>query len=58
MIKVNIIDGFKPVGRYKKKKQIILTHTSRNLDDYISSLKYRYNGDNKKLPHFIIDREG
>jgi len=58
MIKVNVIDGFKPVGRYKKKKQIILTHTSRNLKDYISSLKYRYNGDNKKLPHFIIGREG
>ena len=58
MLEVENIDGFNPVGRYKRKKQIILTHTSRNLKDYISSLKYRYNGENKKLPHYIIDREG
>ena len=58
MTLINTIDGFKPSGRYKRKRQIVLTHTSRNIIDYISSLKYRYNGDNKKLPHFIIDREG
>ena len=58
MALINTIDGFKPSGRYKRKRQIVLTHTSRNIIDYISSLKYRYNGDNKKLPHFLIDREG
>jgi N-acetyl-anhydromuramyl-L-alanine amidase AmpD len=58
MLKVNNIEGFKPVGRNKRKKQIVLTHTSRNIRDYISSLKYRYNGSNKKLPHYIIDRNG
>lgn len=58
MLKVNNIEGFKPVGRNKRKKQIILTHTSRNLKDYISSLKFRYNGNNKKLPHYLIDRDG
>lgn len=49
---------FKPVGKFKNKKQILLTHTTRNLKDYISSLKYRRNGDNKKLPHYLISREG
>ena len=58
MTLINTIGGFKPIGRYKRKKQIVLTHTSRNVVDYVSSLKYRYNGNNKKLPHFIIDREG
>jgi N-acetyl-anhydromuramyl-L-alanine amidase AmpD len=58
MIKVNEIEGFNPVGRYKNKKQIVLTHTSRKLTDYVFSLKYRYNGNNKKLPHYIIDLDG
>jgi len=49
---------FNPVGKFKNKKQILLTHTTRNLKDYISSLKYRRNGDNKKLPHYLISREG
>jgi len=58
MLEIKNIDGFTPVGKYKRKKQIILTHTSRNVKDYIKSLKYRYNGENQKLPHYIIDREG
>lgn len=58
MPKIEKIEGFKETGNYKNKKQIILTHTSRVLNDYISSLKYRYNGKNKKLPHYIIDRNG
>jgi len=58
MLKIDRIDGFKHRGNNKRKKQIILTHTSRNVKDYISSLKYRYNGKNMKLPHYIIDREG
>ena len=35
-----------------------MTHTSRNLRDYLSSLKFRYNGKFNKIPHYIIDREG
>jgi len=58
MPKIEKIEGFKESGKYKNKKQIILTHTSRVINDYISSLKYRYNGKNKKLPHYIIDRNG
>lgn len=58
MGELNIIEGFKPLGNYKRKKQIVLAHTSRNMLDYVNSLKYRYNGNNKKLPHYIIDRDG
>jgi hypothetical protein len=33
---------FKPLGKQKKKHQIILTHTSRNMGEYLMMLKYRY----------------
>jgi len=46
------------LGKQKKKKQIILTHTSRNINDYISSLKYRHNGKYDKVPNYIISRDG
>jgi N-acetyl-anhydromuramyl-L-alanine amidase AmpD len=49
---------FKPVGKQKKKHQIILTHTSRNLNDYLQSLKFRFNGGFKRIPNYIITREG
>jgi len=49
---------FKPTGKQKKKHQIILTHTSRNIDDYLQSLKIRLNGKYKKIPNYIITREG
>jgi len=49
---------FKPVGKQKKKHQIILTHTSRNINDYLQSLKFRFNGDFKRIPNYIITREG
>lgn len=41
-----------------KKSQIVLTHTSRTLFDYIVALKYRFNGKPIKLPHYIISRDG
>ena len=49
---------FKPTGKQKKKHQIILTHTARKLDDYLQSLKYRYNGSYHRIPNYIITREG
>ena len=42
----------------KKKKQIILTHSSRILDEYLASLKYRNNLNYSKIPHYIISRDG
>ena len=58
MIDIIKYGEFKPVGKQKKKHQIILTHTSRNINDYLQSLKFRYNGNFKKIPNYIITREG
>ena len=58
MIDIIKYGEFKPVGKQKKKHQIILTHTSRNINDYLQSLKFRFNGDFKRIPNYIITREG
>ena len=42
----------------KEKKQILLTHTSRNIIDYMVSLKLRYGGKPIKLPHYLVGRDG
>ena len=57
---MEIIDKFIPskLKVEKEKKQIVLTHTSRNLIDYMVSLKLRFNGDPMKLPHYLISRDG
>ena len=49
---------FKPLGKQKKKCQIILTHTSRNVENYLASLRYRYNGKFDKIPNYIIKKDG
>ena len=58
MIDIIKYGEFKPVGKQKKKHQIILTHTSRNINDYLQSLKFRFNGNFKRIPNYIITREG
>ena len=58
MIDIIKYGDFKPVGKQKKKHQIILTHTSRNLNDYLQSLKFRFNGGFKRIPNYIITRDG
>jgi N-acetyl-anhydromuramyl-L-alanine amidase AmpD len=58
MIDIIKYGDFKPVGKQKKKHQIILTHTSRNINDYLQSLKFRFNGNFKRIPNYIITREG
>lgn len=40
------------------KNQIILVHTSRKIEEYLTSLKYRHNGNYNKIPHYVISREG
>lgn len=49
---------FKPSGKQRKKKQIILIHTSRNINDYLVGLKYRHNGEYDKIPNYIVCRDG
>jgi N-acetyl-anhydromuramyl-L-alanine amidase AmpD len=46
------------VGIEQNKKQIILTHTSRNIEEYLTSLKYRHNKKYNKIPNYVISRDG
>jgi N-acetyl-anhydromuramyl-L-alanine amidase AmpD len=48
----------KVTGKQKKKKQIILTHTSRDVEEYLSMIKNRLNGSFNRSPHFIISKTG
>ena len=58
MVEIVKYGKFKPTGKQKKKNQIILTHTSRNINDYLHSLKFRYNGNFHRIPNYIITRDG
>jgi N-acetyl-anhydromuramyl-L-alanine amidase AmpD len=42
----------------KDKTKIVLTHTGRNVINYIQSLKYRNNKSYDKIPNFVISRDG
>jgi len=58
MIEIIKYGDFKPSGKQKKKRQIILTHTSRNVENYLASLRYRHNGKYKKIPNYVITKDG
>lgn len=58
MLKIEKYGNFKPLGKEKKKNQIILCHTSREVGEYLVSLKFRYNGWYNKIPNFIVRRNG
>jgi len=58
MMEIIKYGDFKPLGKQKKKSQIILTHTSRNVENYLASLRYRYNGKFDKIPNYIIKKDG
>ena len=58
MLKVEKYGNFKPLGKRVEKNQIILCHTSREVREYLTSLKFRYNGKYDKIPHFVITKKG
>ena len=41
-----------------RKTQIMIGHTSRNVEDYLKSLKIRHNGKYDRQPNFIISKDG
>lgn len=49
---------FRPLGKQKKKKQIILCHTSREVGEYLASLEFRYYSNYNKIPNYLVDRTG
>ena len=58
MIDIIKYGDFKPLGKQKKKSQIILTHTSRNVENYLASLRYRHNGKFSRIPNYVITKKG
>lgn len=58
MIHIQKYNQFKPVGKQKKKKQIILCHTSREVEEYLTSLDFRFNKKYDKIPNYIITKTG
>ena len=58
MIKTSKFGDFKPTGKNEEKKQIVLCHSSRELDKYLNSLQYRFNGKFRRIPNFIVSKEG
>jgi len=58
MLPTSLSKEFKINKTHKAKKQIILCHTSREVEEYLASLKFRYNGKYDKVPHYIIKKDG
>ena len=58
MIDIIKYGDFKPLGKQKKKSQIILTHTGRSIENYLASLSFRYNGKFDRIPNYIIKKNG
>jgi hypothetical protein len=58
MVDIIKYGNFKGFGKPKKKRQIILCHTSREVGEYLTSLKFRCNGKYKKIPNYVISQEG
>jgi hypothetical protein len=58
MLNIEKYGNFKPTGKHKKKKQIILCHTSREVGEYLTSLEFRFNGRFDRIPNYVITRKG
>ena len=41
-----------------ESKQILLCNTNRNSQDFLNSLKFRLNGNYKKIPNYLIEKSG
>ena len=58
MLNIEKYGKFKTLGKQKKKKQIILCHTSREIEEYLVSLKYRYNSKFDRIPNYVVSKKG
>ena len=58
MLNIEKYGDFKVLGKHKKKTKIVLCHTSREVGEYLTSLKFRSNGKYDKIPHYVITKEG
>ena len=58
MVDLITYGNFKTAKKLKHKEQIVLCHTSREIGEYLISLKFRNTGKYDKLPHYIVTRKG
>ena len=58
MLNIVTYGNFKGTGKQKRKKQIILCHTSREVEEYLASLKFRYYTKYDKIPNYVVTRKG
>ena len=58
MVEIVRYGNFKPLGKQKKKSQIILTHTGRSIENYLASLSFRYSGKFDRIPNYVIKKNG
>ena len=58
MLNIEKYGNFKTTGKQKKKKQIILCHTSREVEEYLTSLNVRYNSKYDKIPNYLVTKNG
>jgi len=58
MIKIETYGEHVSLKTSNVKNKIILIHSSRNLNEYLISLKYRNNNKYFKIPNYIISRSG
>jgi N-acetyl-anhydromuramyl-L-alanine amidase AmpD len=56
MDKIQFYGKFKPKGKTKQKSQIVLCHSSREAEEYLASLQFRYNGNFDRIPTFFISK--
>jgi len=58
MLEIKKYGKFSNFEKNKKKKQIILCNSFRPQGEYLNSLKYRFNGNYKKIPNYLITKSG
>jgi len=58
MLNIEKYGNFKQLGKQKKKRQIILCHTSREANEYLASLEFRYNGKFDRVPNYLVTQRG
>jgi hypothetical protein len=58
MVDIEKYGNFIESGIHENKTQIILCHTSRGVEEYLTSLNLRFNERYNKIPNYVVTREG
>jgi hypothetical protein len=58
MVDIEKYGNFIESGTHENKTQIILCHTSRGVEEYLTSLNLRFNERYNKIPNYVVTREG